>query len=49
MERIRANLELTGDLSAVAAAHNLCAAMVDNHLHRGLAPPIAAERGWVAK
>lgn len=38
------NLELTGDLSAVAAAHNLCAAMVDNHLHHGLAPRIAADR-----
>jgi formate--tetrahydrofolate ligase len=29
------NLHLTGDLHAVAAAHNLAAAMLDNHLHRG--------------
>ncbi|MFO7859036.1 MAG: formate--tetrahydrofolate ligase [Ectothiorhodospiraceae bacterium] len=32
MERI--NLHLTGDIHAVAAAHNLCAAMIDNHLHQ---------------
>ncbi|WP_435103084.1 formate--tetrahydrofolate ligase [Arhodomonas sp. AD133] len=31
MERI--NLHLTGDIHAVTAAHNLLAAMVDNHLH----------------
>ncbi len=31
MERI--NLHLTGDIHAVAAAHNLLAAMIDNHLH----------------
>ena len=29
------NLHLTGDLHAVAAAHNLAAAMIDNHLHHG--------------
>ena len=29
------NLHLTGDFHAVAAAHNLAAAMVDNHLHHG--------------
>jgi formate--tetrahydrofolate ligase len=29
------NLHLTGDLHAVAAAHNLGAAMLDNHLARG--------------
>lgn len=29
------NLHLTGDFHAVAAAHNLLAAMVDNHLHQG--------------
>jgi formate--tetrahydrofolate ligase len=29
------NLHLTGDVHAVAAAHNLLAAMVDNHLHHG--------------
>ncbi|WP_290651531.1 formate--tetrahydrofolate ligase [Aquisalimonas sp.] len=31
MERI--NLHLTGDIHAVASAHNLLAAMIDNHLH----------------
>ncbi len=31
MERL--NLHLTGDFHAVTAAHNLLAAMVDNHLH----------------
>ncbi|GAB3181346.1 formate--tetrahydrofolate ligase [Nesterenkonia halophila] len=31
----RLNLHLTGDLHAVAAAHNQLAAMIDNHLHRG--------------
>ncbi len=29
------NLHLTGDFHAVTAAHNLAAAMVDNHLNRG--------------
>ncbi|MGI8307412.1 formate--tetrahydrofolate ligase [Saccharopolyspora hattusasensis] len=29
------NLHLTGDMHAVTAAHNLLAAMLDNHLHRG--------------
>ncbi len=29
------NLHLTGDIHAVAAAHNLLAAVVDNHLHHG--------------
>lgn len=29
------NLHLTGDFHAVGAAHNLLAAMVDNHLHHG--------------
>jgi formate--tetrahydrofolate ligase len=29
------NLHLTGDLHAVAAAHNLAAAMIDHHLSRG--------------
>ena len=31
MEEI--NLHFTGDLHAVTMAHNLCAALVDNHLH----------------
>lgn len=29
------NLHLTGDFHAVTAAHNLCAAFLDNHLHQG--------------
>lgn len=29
------NLHLTGDMHAVTEAHNLLAAMVDNHLHKG--------------
>ena len=33
MERL--NLHLTGDFHAVTAAHNLLAAMVDNHLQHG--------------
>ncbi|MBT3357769.1 MAG: formate--tetrahydrofolate ligase [Euryarchaeota archaeon] len=28
------NLHFTGDLHAVTAAHNLCSAILDNHLHR---------------
>lgn len=37
------NLHLTGDLHAVAAAHNLLAAMLDNHVRRGRAPVIAPQ------
>jgi len=29
------NLHLTGDMHAVTAAHNMLAAMIDNHLHQG--------------
>jgi formyltetrahydrofolate synthetase len=29
------NLHLTGDIHAVTAAHNLCSAAIDNHLHHG--------------
>lgn len=29
------NLHLTGDIHAISAAHNLCAAFLDNHLRRG--------------
>ena len=29
------NLHFTGDFAAIAAAHNLLAAMVDNHIYRG--------------
>jgi len=38
MEEI--NLHFTGDLHAVTAAHNLLAAVVDNHLHQNGAPEI---------
>ena len=38
MEEI--NLHFTGDLHAVTMAHNLCAALVDNHLHHRAAPEI---------
>ncbi|OFE16526.1 formate--tetrahydrofolate ligase [Humibacillus sp. DSM 29435] len=31
----RLNLHLTGDFHAITAAHNLLAAMIDNHLHHG--------------
>ena len=33
MEQI--NLHFTGDLHAVTSAHNLCSAIIDNHIHRG--------------
>jgi formate--tetrahydrofolate ligase len=29
------NLHFTGDFAAIAAAHNLLAALIDNHLHQG--------------
>ena len=29
------NLHFTGDLHAITAAHNLCAAMIDNHIQQG--------------
>lgn len=38
------NLHFTGDFHAVAAAHNLLAAIVDNHLYRGTAPLLDARR-----
>ncbi|WP_067782451.1 formate--tetrahydrofolate ligase [Actinomyces vulturis] len=31
----RMNLHLTGDFHAIAAAHNLLSAVIDNHLHHG--------------
>lgn len=41
------NLHFTGDFHAVAAAHNLLAAVIDNHLHHGNALGIDARRiGW---
>ena len=38
------NLHLTGDIHAVEIAHNLLAAMVDNHLHHGLSPELDPRR-----
>jgi formate--tetrahydrofolate ligase len=38
--RADVNLHFTGDLHAITAAHNLLAAVVDNHLHFRLSPPI---------
>ena len=38
------NLHFTGDLHAITAAHNLLAAMVDNHLHHGNLPTIDPSR-----
>jgi formate--tetrahydrofolate ligase len=40
------DLHLTGDFHAVAAAHNLAAAMLDNHLNHG--NPLGIEPGSVA-
>ncbi len=40
------NLHLTGDFHAIAAAHNLAAAIVDNHLNHG--NPLALEPGSVS-
>jgi formate--tetrahydrofolate ligase len=37
------NLHFTGDLHAIAAAHNLLAALVDNHSRRGLVPRLRPE------
>ena len=38
------NLHFTGDFAAVSAAHNLLAAMLDNHLHQGNRLDIDARR-----
>ena len=38
------NLHFTGDFAAIAAAHNLLAAMLDNHLHQGNSLDIDARR-----
>ncbi len=38
------NLHFTGDLHAVAAANNLLAAMVDNHIYWGAEPPLDPRR-----
>ena len=37
------NLHFTGDIHAVESAHNLLAAMVDNHLHHGNALSVSAK------
>lgn len=34
------NLHFTGDFHAITAAHNLLAAMIDNHIHWGLEPKL---------
>ena len=39
------NLHFTGDFHAIGAAHNLLAAMVDNHIHWGNALGIDVRRG----
>jgi formate--tetrahydrofolate ligase len=38
------NLHFTGDMHAVTSAHNLLAALVDNHLHHGSALGLEARR-----
>ncbi|HWU35603.1 MAG TPA: formate--tetrahydrofolate ligase [Methylovorus sp.] len=38
------NLHFTGDFAAIAAAHNLLAALIDNHLHQGNALGLDARR-----
>ncbi|MBI1400766.1 formate--tetrahydrofolate ligase [Hyphomonas sp.] len=38
------NLHFTGDFHAITAAHNLLAAMVDNHIHWGHSPRIDPSR-----
>lgn len=38
------NLHFTGDLHAIAAAHNLLAAMIDNHIHHGNALQLDARQ-----
>jgi formate--tetrahydrofolate ligase len=40
------NLHFTGDFHAIAAAHNLLAAMLDNHIHHGNDLEIDARRVW---
>ena len=38
------NLHFTGDMHAIGAAHNLCSAMVDNHIYWNKEPQIDARR-----
>ena len=41
------NLHFTGDFHAIGAAHNLLAALLDNHMHWGHEPTLDARRiGW---
>lgn len=40
----RINLHFTGDFHAISSAHNLLAALIDNHLHFGQEPPLDARR-----
>jgi formate--tetrahydrofolate ligase len=40
------NLHFTGDMHAIGAAHNLLAAMLDNHLHQGNALGIDPRAVW---
>ncbi|MEM9192117.1 MAG: formate--tetrahydrofolate ligase [Myxococcota bacterium] len=40
----RINLHFTGDFHAITSAHNLLAALVDNHLHFGQSPAIDPRR-----
>jgi len=45
MDRI--NLHFNGDIHAVSAAHNLLAALMDNHIYRGKTPAInVTDRCW---
>lgn len=41
------NLHFTGDFAAIGLAHNLLAAMLDNHLHQGNALDIDPDGGIV--
>ncbi|AOZ72764.1 formate--tetrahydrofolate ligase [Boudabousia tangfeifanii] len=40
------NLNFTGDFAAIALAHNLLAAMIDNHLHHGNELRLDARQIW---
>lgn len=42
--RVDVDLHFTGDLHAITAAHNLLAALIDNHLHFGLEPRLDPRR-----
>src|SRR6188768_2479679 len=38
------NLHFTGDFNAIALANNLLSALLDNHVHWGLEPPVDVRR-----